>query len=666
MIAEYEVNLHIPNGISPPDIFLDSTNETSLENFVVSRHRDGSVASFFKDNTWNLTAYHPREEPHILNFEFWESEDETPVRKALAAESRQIMFSLMWFRKGASLSVGTLRNYLYVINVLARYCEKNNLTFHDVIADERKIWNFVKDRKLGWHTQTFGSLLPHLNQNKFGFSPVNIKLIKAIQSSAGKYRDTLNQHPPIPTRIYSSIIAQMSNILTEWGEVADDMLRIAQICKKDRLIGRTLSHQARTAKDLGVAFEGKPTFDELLPALCLKYLSERGIKESIRGLFHALLEIQLTAKLIVQTFTGMRDEEALSLPFNCIEVSVNNGLEHYIIVGTTTKLNNGRSKPARWVTNSEGIKAIQSAQKIAKAIYSVFDIDDESLKSKKYPLFVSTGYLAYAKTHIKPGDSHVKSNSIPLFRVTRIRKLLEPEILDEDIAELEQIDPYRAWRSEQKFFLGSTWVFTTHQLRRSLALYAQRSGLVSLPSLRRQLQHITNEMSLYYCKGSIYAKDFVGDDKNHFAHQWRETKSESEGLSYILNVILSNDMLFGGHALWVKEKVKGPNGTVTFDRERTLRQFKKGEIAYQETILGGCTSTQPCKQPALKLINTTCLSDGCKYLVCHMSKLDRVISAQTKLVDNIDENLLEYRTERSDLDILIKARDKAVSVNSKD
>ncbi len=97
-----------------------------------------------------------------------------------------------------------------------------------------------------------------------------------------------------------------------------------------------------------------------------------------------------------------------------------------------------------------------------------------------------------------------------------LRKRLEPIIEDADIRELEHIDPHRAWRSEEKFHLGKPWLFTSHQLRRSLALYAQRPGFVSLPSLRRQLQHITNEMSRYYAKGSSFAENFIGDDKEHF------------------------------------------------------------------------------------------------------------------------------------------------------
>lgn len=67
------------------------------------------------------------------------------------------------------------------------------------------------------------------------------------------------------------------------------------------------------------------------------------------------------------------------------------------------------------------------------------------------------------------------------------------------------------------------------------AVYAQRSGLVSLASLRRQLQHITDEMSRYYARGSAYARNIIGNDKHHFGFEWQDTQSTSSALSYMLN-----------------------------------------------------------------------------------------------------------------------------------
>ncbi len=46
--------------------------------------------------------------------------------------------------------------------------------------------------------------------------------------------------------------------------------------------------------------------------------------------------------------------------------------------------------------------------------------------------------------------------------------------------------------------VGKPWPLTFHQYRRSLSVYAHRSGMVSLPALNGQLQHITDEMRAYF------------------------------------------------------------------------------------------------------------------------------------------------------------------------
>jgi hypothetical protein len=665
MKKSYEPNFKIPSQAEAPDVFHESAAEKPRKSFVVSRHRNGSIASRYGDKSWNLSAYHPEEKPSILNFEIWKYRELTVKRKELIDESRQIIFLLMWLRSGPSLSIGTLQNYLTTVKTIARYCDENGMKISELLADERMLWCFVESQESGWIIQTLGSLLPQLTHHKYGYTLVGHKFLQAIRTRGMRYRDTLDQHSPIPTRIYSVIINQLISALAEWDKAAKDMLLTAEICRKNPLAGRSALVQIQVAKRLGISYKKNLTFSQLASENCSKYIAEKGLNQNVKSLSVLIAEIQLVAKLTIQLFTGMRDDEAFSLPYNCLETHNINGSDHYIVLGRTTKLNNSRKKRTRWVTNSDAVQAIKTAQEIAATIYSTFGIKIEDLNSNKkyYPLFVSVGYLALAGGSVVLENNRFRANKIDLSRMSRLRETLQPIIREDDTRELEQIDPHRAWRAEGKFTPGSTWVFTSHQLRRSLALYAQRSGLVSLPSLRRQLQHVTNEMSLYYAKGSIYAKNFIDDDKLHFGALWQETKPESEGLSYIVNVLLSDDVLFGGHASWIKNKIIGTDGNISFDRERTLQQFKRGELAYTETLLGGCTSTEVCKQPALKWINTDCLDNGCKNLVCSVPKLERVIIAQEKLVNSLDKNLVEYRTEKADLDILTFARDRAIKIN---
>lgn len=166
-------------------------------------------------------------------------------------------------------------------------------------------------------------------------------------------------------------------------------------------------------------------------------------------------------------------------------------------------------------------------------------------------------------------------------------------------------------------------------------------------------------MSRYYARGSAFAKNFIGDDKQHFGNEWQDTQPVSAALSYIANVLLSDDVLFGGHANWMEHRLRGNDGVVAVDRAATIRRFRKGELSYRETFLGGCTNTEECNQIALKWLDVDCLA-GCRNMVGNLTKLNRVIAAQTRLVESLDSNSVEFKAEKADLDVLVATRNKVV------
>jgi hypothetical protein len=661
MNVVFEPQLDYPVGAIYPDIY-DGLSKIPSDDFVVSRNRDGSVVSTYGQIAWDLSAYHPEGKSIVLNFCFWNSGEINSSRRRLSYEIRHIIFLLIWVRDRAPLSLGTLRNYLTVLRALAKYAEDVSSQIKNILIDEKLLWSFIETRCSGWAIETMGSLLPLLvsfGKEQLGFDIVGDKQLKAIRSLGQKYRTSLKQHAPIPTRIYSQIIAQLLKELAEWEEVSDDVLSVLQSCGTDPRMGRSVEGQAAISKRKGLGKTLLPTFSQLASTKCLNYFDINSRVPTVKNLSGLISEIQTTIKLTIQTFTGMRDDEALSLPYHCIEETVANGKTHYIVLGRTTKLNNGKAKRTRWVTNQDGYRAIKLAQQIADVIFGAFGITAKKTTARiaDHPLFVSVSYLDLAGGKPKLKGNQFSIGFLHLERMKLLRKRLQPIIEDADIRELEHIDPHRAWRSEDRFRIGKPWLFTSHQLRRSLALYAQRSGYVSLPSLRRQLQHLTNEMSRYYAKGSASAKNFIDEDKDHFGLDWQRAQPESAALSYVLNVLLSNDILFGGHANWVEHTFKGSEGVILVDRETTLRRFRKGDISYKETPYGGCTKVGECEQPVLNWLHVDCLKSNCRNLVGNLTKLERVIAAQNRMVKALDQSTIEYRIEKADLEVLLATRE---------
>ncbi|ENV15431.1 hypothetical protein [Acinetobacter guillouiae] len=644
--------INIPANSSAPDTFNLENTCLPSSNFVVSRLKDGTVVSTYGDLVWDFSIYHPEKKTDPLIFKYWENGEITYQREQLIAEMKHIFFLIIWMRNKTPLSTGTLRNYLSVVRALAHYAENGSLTIKAIIGNQNLLLGFISRNSSGWLIETLSSLLRLLvlvdtGESRLNISVVGKEVFKLLYRNNQQYRNTIKQHPPIPTRIYSKIISNLLEYLDNWEKVADEHIDLVLECYHSRLIRKKTPNIKTEASRNLVAFVELQTEN-----FSLKQLSA------------ALTDVQRISKLIIQVFTGMRDEEAQTLPFNCVEKIISNAQDHYVIRGRTTKFNHGKAHRTKWVTNYEGARAVQVAQKVATAIYLTQGItakNDLLDLSNNHPLYISSSYLGFTNRPV--ASKHNQFSTAHLFlNGSRKLKGIVPKIEEEDLYELEQLDPHRAWRSEEKFQIGIQWSLTTHQLRRSLALYAQRSGLVSLPSLRRQLQHITNEMTNYYAKGSSFAKDFINDDKKHFGIEWQDGQFESSSLSYIFNVLLSKDVLYGGHAHWVENRLKDKNGVLLVDRKETMNRFKKGEIAYKETIVGGCTKVGLCNQVALNWLQINCLKDNCRHLVVNLPKLERVIKAQKKMISFLDITTVEYRTEISHLELLNATKNTILNI----
>ena len=644
--------LIFPEQVSPPDSFNILSDDLPTVDFVVSRTRDGVTVSMYGDMVWDFTVYHPEGKPSSLIFTYWDEGEITPKRKIIIEEIKQIFFTLIWLRDKQPLSVGTLRNYLTVVRTIAKFAEQKKITVKTVIGNEGEFLEFIKFQNSGWLIETLSSLLillANCNNKIIEINTINQKTLKLIQKQNKQYRSTLKQHAPIPTRIYSEILINIFNYLSEWEKVEEELLKLVLDCYELRISRgntRTYSHNYHSIM--------KDTSSELK-----KYIIGRTGKFSLKEATGLITDVQSICKLTIQAFTGMRDEEAQCLPYYCIEETISSSQKHYLVRGRTTKLNHGMVKLTKWVTNVEACRAIKISQRIADSIYKIHN--DKPLEQDKnifqYPLFISASYFGFTGKKIEGTITKYRIGT--LYSKQGINSLL-PQIEKVDVEELEQIDPHRAWRSEEKFQIGQYWNLTTHQLRRSLALYAQRSGLVSLPSLRRQLQHITNEMASYYAKGSAFAKNLLEADESHFANEWQQTQTESTSLSYIFNVLMSNTTLYGGHIHWVENTLKDKEGVMNVDRKQTLQRFKNGEIAYRETIVGGCTKVGSCNYTATNWLQINCLKENCRHLIVSLPKLERVIMAQEKMIKFLDISSLEYRTELSHLDVLRQTKRKII------
>jgi integrase len=659
-MTTFEARINLPADTAPPDIYDPSKGRIPPDNFVVSRYKDGSVASTYGDLSWNRTPYDPDGRTRYLHFSFWDKGGLTKQRDSLTRELRWLMFLLIYMRPGSPLSNNSLHGYMIALRHLGRLCEEKAICVQDALADPGiMIASIAGSKNLAIQLGSLLTLARSLGEDQVGFQVAGKPAIEEFRLIARQWMENAKQYPPIPTGIYSAILSTLSSELDDLENVIDSVLRLYADCRRNPLFGRGKDRQsAIRAKQSTNPENYLPELSSLLKEYGLAdYFEAKSLSTNITGLSTLLRRAMMAAALQIQAFTGMRHNEVMALPYDCLESVQRDGKNHYIICGRITKLSKGLVKRTRWVTSSAGRRAALLAQRIAAAIYAA---------SGQVPNTASPdarGRYLFVDPQFKKPRSDFGSTILHLNTFSELRARLQPEITEQDLLELEQIDPHRAWRSEDDFQIGRPWMLTSHQFRRSLALYAQRSGLVSLPSLKRQLQHITQEMSSYYARGSVFAKNFIGDDKTHFGYEWQETQPVSQYLSYAAHVLMTDDVLFGAHPHWVDHRLKGAEGIVMFNREATLKRFKQGQLAYRETLIGGCVKVGECEQTPLDLLEIKCLTSHCKNIVGSLPKLDRVIAAQRHRVEKLrqlDPTSPEYRNEVADLALFEATRENVL------
>lgn len=671
----FEAKLISVDSASTPDVYDRSVSFYPSDDFVVSRDSDGKSLSCYGDLAWDRTPYGTNKDGLWLYFDYWRGRNQapdlelalkqlTPERVERTRTTRWLMFILIYLRPGNGLANSTLNNYCGLLCKLGSFAETNAISVTTVLSSATYLVDFsTRAPNHAKYLVSLLCLLKTLSSELTGLEVASKVVISEIREIGRAYREQSLQTPPIPTRIYSHILSSLEEEIEDFGIILPQLLRLLTDCTRDRLLGR----DSRMRSVLGVPDEPvRSNFREVLEEYGLtEFWRRKGYNMGFYSLSAVLTEIMGVCYLQIQAFSGMRFNEVYALPHFCLHSVTANGGTHYIVSGRVTKLTGGKIKRVRWVTSHNGQRAILMAQKISRTIYELAnDLPEESNDR------INSHFLFVAPTYCLANPRHRKNKQPTLdFTVRafdRIRKQLSRPITEDDLKELELIDPDRDWRNEANFQLGTAWTLRTHQLRRSLALYCQASGLVSLPSLKRQLQHITRAMSQYYAKGSHFAVNFIssGEGKErHFGKEWQETTAESEYLGHKVNVeMASSSELSGTYALWYDRNIRQKQ--VVLDRRVTLKEFRQGKRAYRETFAGGCVKVGPCDVPLTDPMNLKCLLNKCKHQVIKIPKFEKLIRIQVRAVKELEDKDSELPETKIERDLLTLMQDKLRAIVS--
>ena len=638
------------SSLSAPDSILIDTFDINeiRQDFIISRDKDGKILSLYKDNVWNLKTYVSNPSQHgIIDFE-------NRIESSNISDVKKLMFLLIVFgsgRNGSQYSVETLGHYFNDVMVpLSKFALENKTTITKIIENNILLNSYINNKcsNLG-KVQCLSSTLVFLDNLSNRSTQINFQrnkdIFKLLKSKINDFSAEHHQTSIIPSRILAESIRQRWIQIEEIETNLTNLIKFLDMYIESERFASSETMINKYKWDCNKTLQWKEAINFYqLNNLFKKYSLKNRI--NFKGF---ITKIQGTCKHLLHAYTGMRNGEMLNTQSNCLEsVPTNSGICR--IISTTSKFT-GTNQNAKWVTSKEVERIIFILRSINQVIAKHYNLNLNDL-----PLFLS-GNIFVEKGKIRDNENirakrkFDKRDELPL-DYSSLRLTIE------DKQEIEEIDFNKNIRDLE---IALPWEFKTHQYRRSLAIYSIQSGLVSLGALQIQMKHLFREMTLYYGNGASYARKLFDIPKEHIANDLDALKPELGTLAYIKNVIFSDEKLFGAHGSFVENNTKQNNHKFkTYfleNRDKTLKQFKNGEIAYKETALGGCIATEACDSRLTRSI-TACFD--CHGGILKKSKVDNVIQKQKEFISFLDPSSIEYRTEVEDLNRLEELKSKLI------
>ncbi len=207
--------------------------------------------------------------------------------------------------------------------------------------------------------------------------------------------------------------------------------------------------------------------------------------------------------IVVAMFSGMRDSEVISLKSNCFERSSDmDGEEYCWIHGYTYKLED-QPKPAKWMIPSIVEQAVNVAIEIRKpltpfiakrALQRAAVAENEAQSAKfwgdaaglEHSLFLGWKALGTRPEFLQNNLTNQLLKTV----TERFDLLVEVGDLSE-VINRESIAP------------NKLWPLTTHQFRRTFAVFVARNVLGDVRYLRHHFKHWSMDMTLHYAKDPL-------------------------------------------------------------------------------------------------------------------------------------------------------------------
>lgn len=624
---------------------------------AVSFDKEGNVLSRFSDEHWDFSALSVKYDTDcILDFS-----EETGLNKETLLHFRLIiLYRLLYNNQGRKdiISLATLFNDYFVLKRIALLFKCENSSFLNINKNsivQRKYLNYISSNALSSSSQILRVLMM-INKvgvffNLGGDFGLNPSLIHRVREAISLCPSSTKQTILIPSRIYTEFIQKTLNYFKVLADALPIINKaIADIIQSSIItVGYDRSENSiKRDKQFAAVIEKYN-----LSSFCTHFgISRKNSRTAFKAFIYNISYLQALGVFFIGCLTGMRKTEILNLGRNCLQKIIVNDREVWFLNGYTSKTTSAGFIQTKWITSKLLVDVIQTLIAMHPIIQAINNHYGEYLDIplNEYPLLPNV---------IKGSKSLDRLNGVhPLYSVPPIilttgdkvsDRLCNIVIQQQDIDELKRFNPLMDWEIEHNLEVGKAWQFRPHQFRRSLVVYCVRSGFVQLAVLKKQLQHLSIDMTTYYGNSAGSASNLFDED---LSIEFKQENARFQFSQYEEKVIDNKDTLFGGEGTRI-QALKNKEDVPIFlrDKKQALKMFESGQLAYKKTPLGGCSRVGSCNKLGFAHV-TACLN--CKDSIFDSSS--KVALVKTKKA--FESRLIKYESDS------IHAQQLKIEINS--
>lgn len=242
--------------------------------------------------------------------------------------------------------------------------------------------------------------------------------------------------------------------------------------------------------------------------------------------------ISIACFICCGAFSGMRESELFELTSKSYRVATYGENVFNLVRAKTHKLG---QKHSEWVVSPIVKKAIELISELNSSLQESLKL---SAKTPKEHEIAECIWLSRGRRSLPA--SPMSSTNIQLCRFAKKHNVI---VTEEILEECKLLNPNSKNRIEDKVIIGKPWHFTTHQFRRTLAVFTVRHRLGNIIAIKEQYNHLCSAMTAWYTEGGIPSrhtdiqidedlKRNIDDEYNtSIANKYHEWMNESAQLS---------------------------------------------------------------------------------------------------------------------------------------